>query len=75
VVATFNLIYNAAFLVEEGVGCALCTDRLVNTSGDHPLCFIPFEPKMEVDIYMAWKKHQVFSKASQKFLERLREIV
>ena len=75
VVASFNLIYNAAFLVEEGVGYALCWDRLVNTSGDHALCFIPYEPRMETNINMAWKKHQIFSKASQKFLERLREIM
>jgi len=74
IVATFNLIYNATFLVEEGLGYALCLDDLVNTSGDHSLCFIPNEPRMEVTGGVTWKKHQVFSKASQKFLERLREI-
>jgi len=75
IVATFNLIYNAAFLVEEGVGYALCWDRLVKPSEDHALCFVPYEPKIMIDINMAWKKHQVFSKASQKFLERLREVM
>jgi len=75
VVATYNLIYNAAFLVEEGVGYALCWDRLVSTTDDHPLCFIPCHPTMSVCIDVTWKKHQVFSKASQKFLERLRELI
>jgi len=75
VVATFNLIYNAAFLVEEGIGYALCWSRLVNTLGNNALCFIPFEPRIEVNINMVWKKHQIFSKASQKFLEQLQEIV
>ncbi|MCL2425009.1 MAG: LysR family transcriptional regulator [Oscillospiraceae bacterium] len=74
IVATFNLIYNAAFLVEEGVGYALTIDRLVTTSENYPLCFVPCEPKMEVRSNIVWKKQQVFSKSSQKFLERLQEL-
>ena len=75
VVATYNLIYNAAFLVEENVGYALCIDRLVDTSNDNLLCFIPLEPRMEVGINIAWKKHQIFSKASQKFIEKFKEMM
>jgi DNA-binding transcriptional LysR family regulator len=75
IVGTFNLIYNATFLVEEGVGYALCIDRLLNISEDYPLRFIPLEPRMEYNVSIVWKKDQVFSKASQKFLERLREIL
>ena len=75
IVASFNLIYNAAFLVEEGVGYALCWDRLVSSSKESPLCFIPYEPRMVININMVWKKDQIFSKASQKFLERLRGII
>ena len=75
VVATYNLIYNAAFLVEEGVGYALCWDKLIGITDNHPLCFIPCNPKIDVRIDMTWKKHQVFSKASQKFLEKLRELI
>jgi DNA-binding transcriptional LysR family regulator len=74
VVASYNLIFNAAFLVEEGVGYALCIDRLITSSAEHPLCFIPYDPPMKFTIDMAWKKNQVFSKASHKFLERLREV-
>lgn len=32
-VAAYNLICNAAFLVEHGIGYALCLERLVNTKG------------------------------------------
>ena len=32
IVATYNLIYNAALMVEEGVGYAIALDRLVNTT-------------------------------------------
>lgn len=71
VVATYNLIYNASLMVEEGVGYALCLDKLVNTTGDSILCFKPLEPKLQANLDIVWKKYQVFSKATEKFLERL----
>ena len=36
---TYNLIYNAAIMVEEGLGCAVCIDKLLDTSGDSAVCF------------------------------------
>lgn len=71
IVATYNLLYNASLMVEENVGYALCLDKIIKTSGDSPLCFIPLEPKLEVGLSIAWKKHQLFSKVAKKFLERL----
>lgn len=68
VVATYNLLYNASLLVEEGVGYALCLDKIINTSNCN-LCFKPLYPKLEVSMSIVWKKHQVFSKASNKFLD------
>lgn len=73
IVATYNLIYNASLMVEEGIGCALCLDKLVNTSENSLLCFRPLEPRLEAKLNIVWKKHQVFSKAAQKFLEKLQE--
>ena len=75
IVATFNLILNAALLVEEGVGYAYCLDKLIHISEGHNLCFKPFEPKFEVDMSLVWKKHQTFSGASTKFLERLTRFI
>ena len=34
IVGTYNLIYNASLMVEEGMGAALCLDGLLNTSGN-----------------------------------------
>ena len=73
IAATYNLIYNASLMVEEGLGCALALDRLVNTTGDSQLCFRPLEPRLEVRLYVVWKKFQVFSKAAAKFLSALQE--
>lgn len=71
VVATYNLVYNASLLVAEGMGYALCLDRIVNASGDSPLVFKPFAPKLEASLDIVWKKYQVFSKAARKFLQQL----
>lgn len=72
---TYNLLYNAALMVEEGMGYALCLHKIINTAADSPLCFRPLEPKLEVGLDLVWKKDQVFSKAAAKFLEYMqREI-
>lgn len=72
VVTTYNLAYNAAILVEEGIGCALALDRIVNTSRESPLCFRPLAPPLESGLNLVWRKHQTFSAAAELFLETLR---
>ena len=68
IIMTYNLLLNASLLVEEGLGYAICFDRIINTSGDSRLCFRPLTPTIEIEMYMIWKKYQVFSKAAEKFL-------
>ncbi len=72
VTATYNLIYNAALLVEEGVGYAITLDKLVDVTGHSELCFRPLAPKVESGVNIVWKKHQLFSRAAELFLDRLR---
>lgn len=73
IIATYNLIYNASLLVEEGSGYALGLDKLINTSGNSKLCFVPLEPKLEVGLTLIWKKYHLFSKAASYFLNQLRK--
>ena len=70
IVATYNLIYNASFFFEENFGSALTLDNLVNNPN---LCFKPLAPNLKSNLVMAWKKYQVFSKASQIFLDKLQK--
>lgn len=56
---------------KEGLGYALTLDKLINTTGDSTLCFRPLAPKLEVGLDVVWKKYQVFSAATAKFLARL----
>ena len=69
--ATYNLIFNASLMVEEGLGYAVCLDKLINTSGDSQLCFLPLRPEIVITPSIVWKRYQVFSKASERFLQEL----
>lgn len=71
VIATYNLIYNATIMVEEGLGYAICFDKLVNINDEINLCFKPFHPKLETGTVIVWKKHQVFSTATTKFIGKI----
>lgn len=73
IVAAYNLLYNAAVMVEAGVGYAVTLDRLANTSANSSLCFRPLTPTLEAGLSIVWKKYQVFSPASELFLKKLKE--
>jgi DNA-binding transcriptional LysR family regulator len=74
IVATYNLIFNASLLVEDGLGYAICFDRLINTTGDSTLCVRPLVPQIRNAGNLIWKKYQVFSPAVQLFIDRVREL-
>ncbi len=73
IVSTYNLVYNASLMVDEGLGVALCLDKIINVSGDSSLCFRPLKPRLEVGMSLVWKKYQVFSKAAEKFILKMQE--
>ncbi len=73
IVATYNLLFNASLMVEEGLGYAIGFDKIINTSSSS-LCFRALSPKKEAEMNIIWKKYQVFSKASEKFMMKLKEL-
>lgn len=75
IVASYNLLFNASLMVEEGLGYAIGFDKIINTTGDSALCFRPLSPKQEESMSVVWKKYQVFSKASGKFMERIKTLL
>ena len=72
IVTTFNLVYNAAIMVEAGIGYAITIDKIANTGEGSSLCFRPLEPRIDSGLNIIWKKYQVFSSAAELFLEKLR---
>lgn len=73
VVATYNLPYSGTLMVEEGVGVAVCYDRLVRLSEEGALCFRPLDPPLVSEMGVIWKKHRRLSKAAAAFLDVLRK--
>lgn len=73
IVTTFNLVYNAAIMVEAGVGYAITIDKIANTTESSSLCFRPLEPQLDSGLNIIWKKDQVFSAAAALFFKKLRE--
>ncbi len=75
IVATYNLLFNGSIMVEEGIGYAICFDHIINTSGNSSLCFKPLEGSFNINMHIIWKKYQLFSKAADKFLQQMRNII
>ena len=71
----YNLLYNASLMVEDGLGYALCFDKLIHTGEDSPLTFRPLLPRMTATGTIIWKKYQVFPPAVQLFIDKMRELI
>lgn len=74
VVATYNLLFNASLLVDEGLGYAIGLDKIINTGENSRLCFRPLEPAVEAEMHIIWKKYQIFSKAAEQFMIKLKKL-
>ena len=73
IVATFDLIYNASIMVKEGFGYALSFDKIVDTSENSELCFRVLKPELKTNMYIIWKKYQVFTPIAEKLLSKMQQ--
>lgn len=72
IAGTYTLAFNGSLMVEDGMGYALCLDRIIHTSADSPLCFRPLEPRLEAGLHIVWKRYQIFSRAAEEYLKLVR---
>ena len=70
IAATYNLILNAAAMVERGVGIALCFD--LGAAFYEDLCFIPLTPILETGSVLVWKKNQALGASTSQFMSFLK---
>lgn len=75
IVSSYSLLYNASLMVEDGLGYAICFDKLINTTGESKLCFRPLSPTLKVPYYFIWKKYHILTQASSYFLDTIKETV
>lgn len=66
IVGRYNLLYNAAILVRNKIGAAVCIK--LDCSYDDT-CFIPFSPPIKSGSVLVWKKDQMTSPTTAAFLE------
>lgn len=71
IVGTYNLIFNASLMVEEGLGYAIGLDKIINTSGESRLCFRPLSPEKKDGMSIIWKKYRVLTKPAEKFIQKI----
>ena len=74
VVATMNLIDNAAPLAERGIACVLCVEGAVDMFDPARFAFRPLTPELSMTSVLAWKKLSPYSGAAGIFLEYIKTI-
>ena len=72
IISTYNLGLNVAIMVEEGLGYAFSLENLININDETNICFKPILPRIETGTVIVWKKHQIFSSATSKFIEEIK---
>lgn len=73
VAASFNLAFNGALFVREGIGIMITLDKLVNTGGHSDLTFRPITGVTAAQLKLVWKKNQPLSKAAVLLIDALKE--
>lgn len=68
---SFRLSYNAAVFAREGLGYLLTFENLVNTSRESGLVFRPLYPELATNMYIIWKKRQMFTPIAARFIDEL----
>ena len=72
ITGTYNLIYNAGIFAKENIASCITLEGLSDISSESPLCFVPLEPAIYSEVYLAWKKDRELSKVAKAFLEEIK---
>ena len=72
IIGTYNLLYNAAVMVKNGVASALATEHDRTYEG---LRFIPLRPTLERGAVLVWKKHSACSPVAAQFFAHVQKCV
>lgn len=71
--AYYNILSNAALLVQAGMGCAVCLDGALSIHADPELCFRQIIPAHITRSVILWKKNHLFSQAASLFVQTIQE--
>lgn len=68
---SFRLAYNGSIFAKEGLGYLLTFENLIHANPENGLAFRPLSPTLETNMYIIWKKRQVFTPIAQRFIQEL----
>lgn len=71
VIATFNLINNAAHFARQNLGYVFTIESTMTEMSNYGTCFKPFYPEIRQSSFIVWKKYQPMSPAVKKFIEEI----
>ena len=57
----------------QGMGYAFTIDKLFYGDEEIPVTFVPLYPTLETGTVIVWKKHQIFSPAMSRLIEKIRQ--
>ena len=69
--AYYNLLSNAALLVEEGMGCAVCLNGALAVHASPEICFRRVLPEHTTRSVILWKKNHLFHQAASLFIQTI----
>ena len=73
IVATYNLPYNGAIMAKARIGYAIMLDKLVPTDNNSEIIFRPLKEAPNAEMFIIWRKNQVFTPIAGLLIERLKE--
>lgn len=75
IIGTYNLIFNASLLVQEGLGLAIGIDHLVTPTAENQLTFRPLANYENTSLNIIWKPDREQSLIASLFLKELKNIL
>lgn len=75
IIATFNLINNAALFALQNKGYIFTLEGTVKNYQNPNLSFVPFSPEIKQSSFIIWKKYQPLNRAVKLFLEEIKMLI
>lgn len=75
IIGTYNLIFNASLLVQEGLGLAIGIDHLVSPTDENQLVFRPLANYENTSLNIIWKPDRERSSIAELFLNELKQVI
>lgn len=71
--AYYNLLSNAALLVEAGMGCAVCLEGALSVHASPDICFRQVFPEHALRSVILWKRNHLYYRAASLFIHMVQE--